>query len=67
MSLQIIENYEIGAISQNVNKTETKPPGFGFGEHDVGGMPYGQGGPCWVGYTEVEVVGVCNWVVHEGG
>jgi hypothetical protein len=41
MSLQIIEKIEIGAIAQNENKTETKPPGLDFGEHDVGGMLYG--------------------------
>ena len=38
MSLQIIEKCEIGAIAQNENKIETKPPGLGFGEHDMGGM-----------------------------
>ena len=27
----------------------------------------GEGDPVGMGYTEVEVVGVCNWVVHEGG
>jgi len=27
----------------------------------------GEGNPVGVGYTKVEVVGVCNWVVHEWG
>jgi len=38
MSLQNIEKCEIGAIAQNENTIETKPPGLGFGEHDMGGM-----------------------------
>jgi len=37
MSLQNIEKCEIGAIAQNENTIETKPPGLGFGEHDMGG------------------------------
>ena len=38
MSLQNIEKCEIGVIAPNENTIETKPPGLGFGEHDMGGM-----------------------------
>jgi hypothetical protein len=26
-----------------------------------------RGNPIGVGYTKVEVVGVCNWMAHKGG
>jgi len=41
MSIQIIEKCEIGAIAQNENKIETKPPGLSFRERNAGGLGFG--------------------------
>ena len=32
-----------------------------------GGCSMSRGNPIGVGYTKVEVVGVCNWMAHKGG